>query len=1369
MIGQGSPLRYHCRCAANLRPGWLGRSVALAVILWCATVASASESTLRLRIAWGGGAERTWRGVVRLSNGSLSEVRPLGIEADEPGTIWLESDGDGRTVAIRQRAPRAYDGLDVLVTADLNARLTIELEAVDEPQPEDNPLTPSLSSNAVNLQPAAGEKKQIRPAEAPNKSLELALQDLISDSHKTQLDSTKNRLVVMRSPGDRLRVQFERDNLVFAPRDVFQLSIQPHLLGLPAGTPIRVKAQLVPVHLDGPVPKDRLWSKEFDAITPDNNSGTEAKALEVQLPETQGVYDLSIAVIDTRLMERLPWKKPLAERKVQFVVIDAGQPATPASADAAMTKVLEIDPANPRWFDRVANLPLLPSQRRGPLGSGEAARWEHPTLGPMIQLGKSARAKPAEEAADNVAWESYPLPISELGQPHILELEYPSDVPQALGISIVEPNAAGAVMPIGLDSGVYVVDEQADEPPVILKHRLIFWPRTKSPLLLATNRGEGAPAVYGKIRVLSLAPPVQFGMLGLAQKSSGHLPRALGAGGGSSDSELASRGRLYAGYLDRPLFVENFSAPESMDQYNKRSLDCWVTFYLGSQRLVEYLNHVGYNGLVMSVLADGSTIYPSTRLESTPKHDTGVFYATGQDPVQKDVLELVFRVFDREGLTLIPAVEFGAPLAELEKLKRQGPAEAVGVTVIGADGRSWVDRNAPEQGLAPYYNPLHPRVQEAMLGVVRELAERYRQHPSFGGLAVQLTANGFAQLPGADWGYDDDTVSRFATDASLDREDRQRLIAHNDRRFAVRAGLLRGKLKQVWLEWRAEQLAALHRRMQGVVNGELLLLGGSLFESPTAQRGLQPALPRRSGIDDVLLEFGLRPRLYNAGSGITLVRPYRIGLPDVTGPRGVETELNVSPDVDQLFSSSGGGAAALMYHSPIRTRLESFDEQSPFGKANTYTWLVSQFSPSGSYNRRRFVHSVAVQDVQSIFDGGWLLPLGQENALADFIRTYRQLPARPFVALEESSEPVTIRTLAGEGQTQVYFANDSPWRVQVKLNVEASPQVQLERIGPVRKLPPLVHEAGEGTTWTIELQPYDLVAAKFTAEKVRLTRPRVSLDPSVQDALARRIGDLSTRVAALVNPTPLPVLENPGFEAAPVGDKIPGWTVDRAANSAAEIVAHEHYHGKQSLRLSSRSARTSVRSAVIDPPATGRLSVALWLKTADKTRQPKVRLAVEGRIEGADYYRFAAVGGDNPAQTPLGEDWAQYIYQVDDLPSKGAAELRVRFDLMAAGEVWIDDVQVFDLGFAENERVELSKLVSLAEYKRSVGQYSGCLRLLDSYWPQFLVKHVPLTQGPGPVARRPVPQRQPVPPAESPKPPGMFNRFKSFVPRFGGG
>ena len=69
--------------------------------------------------------------------------------------------------------------------------------------------------------------------------------------------------------------------------------------------------------------------------------------------------------------------------------------------------------------------------------------------------------------------------------------------------------------------------------------------------------------------------------------------------------------RLLAGYYDRPLVTKNFSAPESIDSWSGRSLDDWKTFYEGGSRLTDYLKHVGFNGLMLSVVADGGAIYPS--------------------------------------------------------------------------------------------------------------------------------------------------------------------------------------------------------------------------------------------------------------------------------------------------------------------------------------------------------------------------------------------------------------------------------------------------------------------------------------------------------------------------------------------------------------------------------------------------------------------------------------------------------------------------------------------------------------------------------------------------------------------------------------
>ncbi len=354
----------------------------------------------------------------------------------------------------------------------------------------------------------------------------------------------------------------------------------------------------------------RVWSEEYQSGQ--ENTPT---TVTIRMPEFEGVFDLTLAAVPTRLRDRLVPKKTLAERKLQFVVVAPDAPEDPSAGTLA--RVVEINPMSPHWWERLGSIPLVPGLRKGPLGNGQSAAWEHPTLGPLIQLGPGG-----EEP--NIAWEAYPLPITRPGFAHVLEIEYPSDVPQAMGVSLIEPNSAGAVLPIGLDSGVYVSDEEAANPPRMVKHRVIFWPRTKTPLLLITNRRQGSRAVYGKIAVLSAAQS-QFPTLPLVRADeAGSLGPAF------PDSPPA--GRLWAGYLDRPLFSENFSAPESLDVASLRSLDDWNTMYHGGVHLARYLKYVGYGGLMMSVYAEGSTIYPSSLLEPTPRYDTGVFFGTAQDP-----------------------------------------------------------------------------------------------------------------------------------------------------------------------------------------------------------------------------------------------------------------------------------------------------------------------------------------------------------------------------------------------------------------------------------------------------------------------------------------------------------------------------------------------------------------------------------------------------------------------------------------------------------------------------------------------------------------------------------------------------------------
>ncbi len=464
-----------------------------------------------------------------------------------------------------------------------------------------------------------------------------------------------------------------------------------------------------------------------------------------------------------------------------------------------------------------------------------------------------------------------------------------------------------------------------------------------------------------------------------------------------------------------------------------------------------------------------------------------------------------------------------------------------------------------------------------------------------------------------------------------------------------------------------------------------------------------------------------------------LLRPQH--LKPTSGPlpaQAADLEINLAPEMDKLFANNHE-QASLFYHEPQKTRLASFDLKSPFGAANTYTWLVSQMSPSGHRNRRRFVHSLATLDAQAMFDGGWLLPLGQEESLKDILSVYRLLPGKPFETVGGEFQPVTIRTLIHERQTYVYLVNDSPWDVNVSTQLELPAEAKMEKLGDSRGIAAVTRNGNLGS-WKISLRPYDLVAARFSSAPVRLRNPTISISDQVRHNLQRRIQDLARRVAALANPQPLGVLENPYFELAGQGDQIRGWLASVPSGASVSLDAQQKHGGAQSLKLVGDGQPVSIVSTPFAPPVTGRLAVEMWLR-GGTGGLPSVRIALEGQLRDGKFDPYGII----PAVAPgnAGAEWVRYSFPVDDVPSEGLANVSVRLDLLSAGEVWVDDVQIFDLPFNDGERLELSKLISLASVKLEAGQLADCSRLLDGYWPQFLLANVPLTQSPIPLAQRP--------------------------------
>src|SRR5262245_59723291 len=204
MPGQGRPNRHRRLCRLWHHVRLLGAFWRIVALL-CAVIApreicAAEPMDVRVRIAWGGGDARPWQGTIRISEGTLSDVTPLGLEPDAPGSMRL---ADSATVRIYPRTPRSYDGCALRVQAPPDAKLLVELYT-----------------------------DQV-PSAAP---LQLPLAQVIREFTQFDLDDHMNRLLAQRAPGDGLRVSFSRPSLVFSAGERFELQVEPQHLNLAANS-----------------------------------------------------------------------------------------------------------------------------------------------------------------------------------------------------------------------------------------------------------------------------------------------------------------------------------------------------------------------------------------------------------------------------------------------------------------------------------------------------------------------------------------------------------------------------------------------------------------------------------------------------------------------------------------------------------------------------------------------------------------------------------------------------------------------------------------------------------------------------------------------------------------------------------------------------------------------------------------------------------------------------------------------------------------------------------------------------------------------------------------------------------------------------
>lgn len=1197
--------------------------LSLLVLLLAATARGFADDaekhrSVRLRFEWGGGQPQVWNGVVEVSDGRLHDLVSLGVEADEPGTIWI----DGNAAWIRRTTPRAYDGFDVGIEAPETAILTLTLQ------------TPASQS--------AGRQFQVRLAEVAHTGRIVDLSEL------------EGRVSISRTPGDKLSVRINRPHLVFSPGEGFQATVQPHLMTRPAkpGT-AAFEWSLHKARLDEVLEGGRI---EFEW-----NEQTAERAvlpIEAKLPIQAGVYDLDL---------KLRYGRNTVSRVVQLVVIaEDRQVDTPNTSEE--TLVDSFGPAE-------AGLLRRADKRR-------SIAFFNGSMSKLFDFrGKST----ASETSDAVKWRSYRLRINHPGQPHRLRLSLPGDAAHRFGFSLLEPNAAGQLMPLGLDCGVH--DERATASTAGASgdqtYSIVFWPKVTDPILLVHDLGLGYPVEIDHIDVLELE----------------RLSRL------NTDQEPADlRRRLVGPYMQKPLLAEAFGATEAFDPPSGRSLEDWVTFQTAADRLADYLQHAGFNSLLLAAFADGGAIYPSQLLQPTARYETGVYFSTGQDPIRKDVLELLFRVFDREGLTLVPELQFSTPLPELERrLAAEGDA-ARGIELVGVDGRSWREARGTLRGLAPYYNPLDSRVQQAIIDVVRELLQRYAAHDSLRDVAVQLSGTGYLQLPGLDWGYDDATVARFEKETKLKVPD-----GPEQQKYSRRHEFLTGPARQQWIRWRCEQLSAFHRKLADVVvevksDARLILSGNRVLRGDNPDDDAYAAVRSGQKLERLLLAKGLDFSLYKETPHLAVLKPT---LWRVSGLRGIDLldeTLNDHPQLNRQFSHANSGV--LFYRDPIECRIPEFDSISPWQPA--FTWLAAQCNPGAAETHRRLARSLAAHDAQYVFDGGWMIPFGQEEQMRTPRSVIGQLPAIEFFP-HDAPQPLVARFGRTGDQTYIYIINEmsGPLNATLRLSCPAGTPCQLVgRDGSVT-----LASTGESSSVQVPLGPHEIWACRLNDPNVRILSVTPAPSQAVLGGLSQRIQSFQARMNEArrsSEPTNAP-LENPGFELAAKSGTPRGW--DLVGQAQSRLDATNPRSGKTSLALTSIGSTPAAIGAAVPLGNVRMLSFSVWLRS--ETEGAKVRLEVEAKVAGSPRVQFIDV--------PVDTTWRRQEFRVEDIPAGRLKDAHVRVRLLDSATVWIDDAAVATQRVTDDDLRQLMKVVSATTLAWEDKRYADCERLLQGYWGQFLL------------------------------------------------
>ena len=758
-----------------------------------------------------------------------------------------------------------------------------------------------------------------------------------------------------------------------------------------------------------------------------------------------------------------------------------------------------------------------------------------------------------EAAAKPLARFGYRFQIKHIGRPHVAIIRYPDDKRRFMIIS----DGTGYDLSTGVTTGhAYPVSG------AMCELRQIFWPRWHDCSLCFMTWGHGEPAAVASLEIQELP--------------EGLPPLALPAGGAAPGRDLGIQ------YED-PCGTGASEGAATFDQ--------WL------DHVVTYARHTGQNLLAYPICWYHGPWFPSRRERADAfsvvvAADRKQYIAWTDDP--PDWPATLLERFDREGLSFqgvltllrlsslmakanpdLKAIQAGADtinnllwndqvqagtmdwtpiyntLNYPELLKRPNPL-GVGADFAWAYGEKTGQQLAPGEScpIGPMFNPLHPVVQEAVVGLVREIAERYGRFASFKGVAITMWAPTLIWFGSIHSGYDDYSVGLFEQETGIHVP----VEPTAPNRFSRRYEFLTYACRAAWVAWRCRHLHALACRMRDAlvqVRPDLRLTL-NLWSEPFVPAVLgagqaQQQLGARPSTCDLYRDAGIDPELFQDTPNVELDLQTEGGGRDRTpgnlDPAPLENFF-MFRDHDFLDGKMLHAAArqhhpgAFIFNAwheawgewkwfPCETNDPNLPAVSEVYGQPTATvfrinseypkdgfWWDSQLRITAAYPPaphflEPYAHALAELDACRITRGGLFLDKCHGDEIRHFALAFRALPAEKFDPVGTSTDPVAVRTLVTGGRRYLYLVNREYYPVAVDLAFAKNP-------GPLTDL--ANGETMPGTAHvTLTLAPYELrslALAPDAAVPQVTVRPPPAIIAALQTQAADALADIQDTQAA---------------------------------------------------------------------------------------------------------------------------------------------------------------------------------------------------------------------------------------------------------------